>query len=128
MSDHLFTDGSGRICFQAPNCVPSGPAAVPPQAADVFSWRRLFPQAVLWQKARAADLRSALVATLGSGAVANLLPCHQEQPEVSLNGYIGFHSSGRSGSLSRTPPTARSLLEELLTGPSLIRSSMELIL
>ncbi|XP_068602073.1 PMS1 protein homolog 1 [Brachionichthys hirsutus] len=40
----------------------------------------------VWQKARAADHRSALVATLGSGAVGNLLPCHhrQEQPEVYI--------------------------------------------
>uniref|UniRef100_A0A3Q2GGJ6 PMS1 homolog 1, mismatch repair system component n=2 Tax=Cyprinodon variegatus TaxID=28743 RepID=A0A3Q2GGJ6_CYPVA len=45
-------------------------------------------KAVLWQKARAADLRSALVATLGSGAVANLLPCHQEQPEMVLDGFL----------------------------------------
>lgn len=42
-------------------------------------------QVVVWQKASVADHRSALVAALGSGAVANLLPCHhrQGQPEVS---------------------------------------------
>ncbi|XP_023192478.1 PMS1 protein homolog 1 isoform X3 [Xiphophorus maculatus] len=39
---------------------------------------------VVWQKARAADHRSALVATLGASTVANLLPVHQEQPELFL--------------------------------------------
>ncbi|XP_014877641.1 PMS1 protein homolog 1 isoform X3 [Poecilia latipinna] len=37
---------------------------------------------VVWQKARAADHRSALVATLGASTVTNLLPVHQEQPEL----------------------------------------------
>ncbi|TNN48151.1 PMS1 1 [Liparis tanakae] len=43
---------------------------------------------VVWQKASAADHRSALVATLGAVAVANLLPCHhhQEQPELRDQG------------------------------------------
>lgn len=42
----------------------------------------------LWQKAKAPDLRSALVATLGPAVVVNLLPCHHrhEQPEVSFRG------------------------------------------
>lgn len=42
-------------------------------------------QVVLWQKAKVADNRSALLATLGPSAVASLIPCHhlQEQPEVS---------------------------------------------
>lgn len=41
-------------------------------------------QVALWQKAKAPDHRSALVATLGPTVVVNLLPCHhrQEQPEV----------------------------------------------
>lgn len=45
-------------------------------------------QVVVWQKAKVPDHRSALVATLGSGVVINLLPCHhrQEQPEVSIGG------------------------------------------
>lgn len=43
---------------------------------------------VVWQKARAADRRSALAAALGAGAVANLLPCHQEQPEMVLDGFL----------------------------------------
>ncbi|CAB1447144.1 unnamed protein product [Pleuronectes platessa] len=44
---------------------------------------------VVWQKSKVADHRSALLATLGPGAVANLLPCHyhQEQPEVSCGSY-----------------------------------------
>uniref|UniRef100_A0A667ZZP5 PMS1 homolog 1, mismatch repair system component n=1 Tax=Myripristis murdjan TaxID=586833 RepID=A0A667ZZP5_9TELE len=45
---------------------------------------------VVWQKAKAADHRSALLATLGPSAVANLLPCHhhQEQPEILLDGFF----------------------------------------
>lgn len=55
---------------------------------DVDLWKLtgvILLQVVVWQKAKVADHRSALVATLGAGAVANLLPCHhhQEQPEVS---------------------------------------------
>ncbi|CAL8240613.1 unnamed protein product [Merluccius merluccius] len=45
---------------------------------------------VVWQKARVADLRTALLATLGSGAVAHLLPCQhrQEHPQMSLDGFF----------------------------------------
>uniref|UniRef100_A0A8C4ZJL6 PMS1 homolog 1, mismatch repair system component n=1 Tax=Gadus morhua TaxID=8049 RepID=A0A8C4ZJL6_GADMO len=45
---------------------------------------------VMWQKTRAADLRGALLATLGSGVVAHLLPCQhlQEQPQISLDGFF----------------------------------------
>ncbi|KAM9364166.1 PMS1 protein homolog 1 isoform 1-T2 [Pholidichthys leucotaenia] len=45
---------------------------------------------VVWQKAKAADNRSALLTTLGPGAVANLIPCHhhQEQPEIVLEGFF----------------------------------------
>ncbi|XP_014877637.1 PMS1 protein homolog 1 isoform X1 [Poecilia latipinna] len=43
---------------------------------------------VVWQKARAADHRSALVATLGASTVTNLLPVHQEQPEMVLDGFL----------------------------------------
>ncbi|XP_070770762.1 PMS1 protein homolog 1 [Enoplosus armatus] len=45
---------------------------------------------VIWQKAKVGDHRSALLATLGPGAVANLLPCHhhQEQPEIVLDGFF----------------------------------------
>lgn len=55
---------------------------------DVDSWKLtgvILLQVVVWQKAKVADHRSALIATLGPSAVANLLPCHhhQEQPEVS---------------------------------------------
>lgn len=42
-------------------------------------------QVAVWQKAKVADQRSALLATLGPGAAASLLPFRrrQEQPEVS---------------------------------------------
>ncbi|XP_029315629.1 PMS1 protein homolog 1 isoform X2 [Cottoperca gobio] len=45
---------------------------------------------VVWQKAKVADHRSALLATLGANVVANLLPCHhhQEQPEIVLDGFF----------------------------------------
>ncbi|XP_056145707.1 PMS1 protein homolog 1 [Lampris incognitus] len=45
---------------------------------------------VVWQKPKMPDHRSALVATLGSSTVANLLPCHyhQEQPEILLDGFF----------------------------------------
>ncbi|XP_074550394.1 PMS1 protein homolog 1 isoform X2 [Halichoeres trimaculatus] len=45
---------------------------------------------VVWQKAKVADHRTALIATLGSSTVANLLPCHhhQEQPEIVLEGFF----------------------------------------
>lgn len=57
-------------------------------APDVGSWKLtgvILLQVVVWQKAKVADHRSALIAALGPGAVVNLLPCHhhQEQPEVS---------------------------------------------
>lgn len=57
-------------------------------APDVDSWTLtgvILLQVVVWQKAKVADYRSALIATLGSSAVVDLLPCHhrQEQPEVS---------------------------------------------
>lgn len=57
-------------------------------APDVGSWKLtgvILLQVVVWQKAKVADHRSALIAALGSAAVVNLLPCHhhQEQPEVS---------------------------------------------
>ncbi|XP_077435945.1 PMS1 protein homolog 1 isoform X2 [Vanacampus margaritifer] len=47
-------------------------------------------KAVVWQKAKAADHRSALLATLGSSTLANLLPCHhhQEQEEIFLEGFF----------------------------------------
>nr|XP_057937402.1 PMS1 protein homolog 1 [Doryrhamphus excisus] len=45
---------------------------------------------VLWQKAKVADHRSALLAVLGSSAVVNLLPCHiqQEELEIFLDGFF----------------------------------------
>ncbi|KAM3836133.1 PMS1 protein homolog 1-like, partial [Diretmus argenteus] len=51
---------------------------------------------VVWQKAKVADHRSALLATLGSSIVANLLLCHhlQEQPEVSCEGKCQDETDG----------------------------------
>ncbi|XP_019728416.1 PMS1 protein homolog 1 isoform X2 [Hippocampus comes] len=57
---------------------------------------------VVWQKAKAADHRSALLATLGSTTLANLLPCHhcQEQAEIFLEGF--FPKSGADVSSTST--------------------------
>ncbi|XP_049905533.1 PMS1 protein homolog 1 [Epinephelus moara] len=60
---------------------------------------------VVWQKAKVADHRSALVATLGAGAVANLLPCHhhQEQPEIVLDGFFPKPGADYSSTSSSNP-------------------------
>ncbi|KAM9710919.1 PMS1 protein homolog 1 isoform 1-T3 [Menidia menidia] len=60
---------------------------------------------VLWQKARAVDSRSALLATLGPGAVANLFPVHQhrEQPEIVLDGFFPKPGADYSSTSSSNP-------------------------
>ncbi|XP_061579843.1 LOW QUALITY PROTEIN: PMS1 protein homolog 1 [Cololabis saira] len=60
---------------------------------------------VLWQKARAADTRSVLLATLGSTTVANLLPCHQrqEQLEITLDGFFPKPGADLCSTSSSTP-------------------------
>ncbi|XP_030614068.1 PMS1 protein homolog 1 [Archocentrus centrarchus] len=60
---------------------------------------------VLWQKAKVADNRSALLATLGPGAVANLIPCHhhQEQPEILLEGFFPKPGADYSSTSSSNP-------------------------
>ncbi|XP_037136457.1 PMS1 protein homolog 1 isoform X1 [Syngnathus acus] len=56
----------------------------------------------VWQKAKAADRKSALLATLGSSTLANLLPCHhrQEQAEILLEGF--FPKPGADVALTST--------------------------
>uniref|UniRef100_A0A4W6BIR5 PMS1 homolog 1, mismatch repair system component n=1 Tax=Lates calcarifer TaxID=8187 RepID=A0A4W6BIR5_LATCA len=60
---------------------------------------------VVWQKAKVADHRSALLATLGPSAVANLLPCHhhQEQPEIFLEGFFPKPGADYSSTSSSNP-------------------------
>ncbi|XP_034430924.1 PMS1 protein homolog 1 isoform X1 [Hippoglossus hippoglossus] len=60
---------------------------------------------VVWQKSKVADHRSALLATLGPSAVANLLPCHyhQEQPEISLEGFFPKPGADYSSTSSCSP-------------------------
>lgn len=60
---------------------------------------------VVWQKAKVADHRSALIATLGPSAVANLLPCHhrQEQPEILLEGFFPKPGADHSSTSSSNP-------------------------
>ncbi|XP_034041984.1 PMS1 protein homolog 1 [Thalassophryne amazonica] len=62
-------------------------------------------QVVVWQKTKVADHRSALLATLGSSAVANLLPCHhqQEQPEILLDGFFPKPGADHSSTSSSSP-------------------------
>ncbi|KAG7240512.1 hypothetical protein INR49_026796 [Caranx melampygus] len=60
---------------------------------------------VVWQKAKVADHRSALLATLGPSAAANLLPCHhhQEQPEIILEGFFPKPGADYSSTSSSNP-------------------------
>uniref|UniRef100_A0A7N5ZZ01 HMG box domain-containing protein n=1 Tax=Anabas testudineus TaxID=64144 RepID=A0A7N5ZZ01_ANATE len=60
---------------------------------------------VVWQKAKVADHRSALLATLGPSAVANLLSCHhhQEQPEIFLDGFFPKPGADYSSTSSSSP-------------------------
>ncbi|CAJ1078713.1 PMS1 protein homolog 1 [Xyrichtys novacula] len=60
---------------------------------------------VVWQKAKVADHRSALIATLGSGTIANLLPCyhHQEQPEIIFEGFFPKAGAEPSSTSSSNP-------------------------
>lgn len=60
---------------------------------------------VVWQKAKVVDHRSALLATLGPGTVANLLPCHhrQEQPEIFLDGFFPKPGADYSSTSTSTP-------------------------
>ncbi|XP_008293284.1 PMS1 protein homolog 1 [Stegastes partitus] len=60
---------------------------------------------VVWQKAKVADNRSALLATLGPSAIANLLPCHhhQEQPEIVLEGFFPKPGAEYSTTSSSNP-------------------------
>ncbi|XP_026151406.1 PMS1 protein homolog 1 [Mastacembelus armatus] len=60
---------------------------------------------VVWQKAKVADHRSALLATLGPSAVANLLPCHhhQEQLELFIDGFFPKPGADHSSTSSSTP-------------------------
>ncbi|KAF3695146.1 PMS1 protein -like protein 1 DNA mismatch repair protein PMS1 [Channa argus] len=60
---------------------------------------------VVWQKAKVADHRSALLATMGSSTVANLLPCHhhQEQPKLFLDGFFPKPRADFSSTSSSSP-------------------------
>ncbi|XP_028250125.1 PMS1 protein homolog 1 isoform X2 [Parambassis ranga] len=60
---------------------------------------------VVWQKSKVADNRSALLATLGPSAVANLLPCHhqQEQPKIVVEGFFPKPGADYSTTSSSMP-------------------------
>uniref|UniRef100_A0A8C1JIN3 PMS1 homolog 1, mismatch repair system component n=1 Tax=Cyprinus carpio TaxID=7962 RepID=A0A8C1JIN3_CYPCA len=55
-------------------------------------------KAVVWQKSRVSDHRTALMAVLGAASVANMLPVqhHQEQPELIKQYYTSAQSNKES--------------------------------
>ncbi|CAN9497966.1 unnamed protein product [Ophioblennius macclurei] len=65
----------------------------------------LHNKVVVWQKAKVADDRSALLAALGPSVVANLLPCHhrQEEAEIFLEGFFPKPGSDYSSTSSSGP-------------------------
>ncbi|XP_049583727.1 PMS1 protein homolog 1 isoform X2 [Syngnathus scovelli] len=73
-------------------------AIIKPQLRLTLSHNKV----AVWQKAKAADRKSALLATLGSSTLANLLPCHhrQEQAEILLEGF--FPKPGADVALTST--------------------------
>uniref|UniRef100_A0AAR2KTC4 HMG box domain-containing protein n=1 Tax=Pygocentrus nattereri TaxID=42514 RepID=A0AAR2KTC4_PYGNA len=61
-------------------------AIIKPELRIIFTHNK----AMIWQKARVSDHRTALMAVLGATSAANLLPVQhrQEQPEISIEGYF----------------------------------------
>ncbi|XP_026127225.1 PMS1 protein homolog 1 [Carassius auratus] len=62
-------------------------------------------KAVVWQKSRVSDHRTALMAVLGAASVANMLPVqhHQEQPEIGIDGFFPKPGSDCNSTSSSTP-------------------------
>ncbi|XP_073702181.1 PMS1 protein homolog 1 [Garra rufa] len=62
-------------------------------------------KAVIWQKSRVSDHRTALMAVLGAASVANMLPVqhHQEQPEIGIDGFFPKPGSDFNSTSSSTP-------------------------
>ncbi|XP_067301203.1 PMS1 protein homolog 1 isoform X1 [Pseudorasbora parva] len=62
-------------------------------------------KAVVWQKSRVSDHRTALMAVLGAASVANMLPVqhHQEQPEIGIDGFLPKPGSDLNSTSSYTP-------------------------
>ncbi|XP_068079435.1 PMS1 protein homolog 1 isoform X2 [Danio rerio] len=61
-------------------------------------------KAVVWQKSRVSDHRTALMAVLGAASVANMLPVqhHQEQPEIHIDGFFPKPGSDLNSTSSST--------------------------
>nr|AAI52496.1 Zp3a.2 protein [Danio rerio] len=61
-------------------------------------------KAVVWQKSRVSDHRTALMAVLGAASVANMLPIqhHQEQPEITIDGFFPKPGSDLNSTSSST--------------------------
>eukprot|EP00064_Thunnus_orientalis_P014704 superscaffoldBa00002595_g14751 len=81
---------TGGIVSQKPSHLGQGKASLTDSERDA--------EVVVWQKAKVVDHRSALLATLGPGTVANLLPCHhrQEQPELLRQHYNAQYPDDRN--------------------------------
>ncbi|XP_016301158.1 PMS1 protein homolog 1 isoform X2 [Sinocyclocheilus anshuiensis] len=62
-------------------------------------------KAVVWQKSRVSDHRTALMAVLGAASVANMLPIqhHQEQPEIGIDGFFPKPGSDLNSTSSSSP-------------------------
>uniref|UniRef100_A0A8C1RSR9 PMS1 homolog 1, mismatch repair system component n=1 Tax=Cyprinus carpio TaxID=7962 RepID=A0A8C1RSR9_CYPCA len=62
-------------------------------------------KAVIWQKSRVSDHRTALMAVLGAASVANMLPIqhHQEQPEIGVDGFFPKPGSDFNSTSSSSP-------------------------
>ncbi|KAK7154453.1 hypothetical protein R3I94_007700 [Phoxinus phoxinus] len=62
-------------------------------------------KAVVWQKSRVSDHRTALMAVLGAASVANMLPVqhHQEQPEIDIDGFLPKPGSDLNSTSSYAP-------------------------
>uniref|UniRef100_A0A8C1VR69 PMS1 homolog 1, mismatch repair system component n=1 Tax=Cyprinus carpio TaxID=7962 RepID=A0A8C1VR69_CYPCA len=63
-------------------------------------------KAVIWQKSRVSDHRTALMAVLGAASVANMLPIqhHQEQPEIGVDGFFPKPGSDFNSTSSSSRP------------------------
>ncbi|KAL6484345.1 hypothetical protein MHYP_G00063900 [Metynnis hypsauchen] len=73
---------------------------IKPELRIIFTHNK----AMVWQKARVSDHRTALMAVLGATSAANLLPVQhrQEQPEISIEGYFPKPNSDLNSTSSNT--------------------------
>ncbi|MFT7807972.1 PMS1 protein1-like [Arapaima gigas] len=67
-------------------------------------------KAVMWQKAKVPDHRTALMVVLGTAPMASMVPLHhhQEEPEVTIDGYVP--KQGSSSSLTSSSNSDRTFI------------------